>query len=176
MCVTHSAGENLKLSTEHLFEALTEHAVVNCTCSPQLTLLIMRFSDCEGFRSSLSESEASITAQESRRDTFAFDKVLYRDSSIEITPSALLFDKSSLFGGKIIDIQDVCAVWRPVYGDAFASSNPNWWQRAALGRRRPHNLVIDVQDSRFVSLSLSVKQPDAVEKAIAIAKGLVYRL
>lgn len=141
-------------------------------------------SDSEGapHRSSGSSSRTNSTDSEcdsvwrtkSRRETFSFAEVLYSDSRVEITPSALIVSAGGRFSRKYIDVHSVRSIWRPVYGDAFASSRPTWWQRAALGRRRPHNLVIDVQDTHLSSLPLTVAEPDAFERAISRAQAAVY--
>eukprot|EP00171_Calliarthron_tuberculosum_P020405 IDg20405t1 len=117
-------------------------------------------SDCE-----------SVQRIRSRRDTFSFAEVLYQDGTVEITPSSLTVIGGSRFSRRIIDVHAVRSVWRPLYGDAFAASRPTWWQRAALGRRRPHNLVVDVLNPNLASLPLTVDEPDAFERAISKAQA-----
>lgn len=119
-----------------------------------------------------------------RRETFAFDRVLYRDNRIEVTPVLLLVGNSNkLFGAREIDVADISGVWRPSDKDTVLPCKPKWWRRAALRERvlvraprlrGPCNLIIDVRGQRDYKLELSVAEPDAVASAISDAQTIIY--
>lgn len=118
-----------------------------------------------------------------RRETFVFDRVLYRDNRVEVTPTMLVVGNSKLFGPREIDVADISGVWRPAETDEILPCKPRWWRRAALRekvlaraprRRDPCNLVIDVRGQRDYSLELSVAEPEAVASAICDARTIVY--
>lgn len=118
-----------------------------------------------------------------RRETFVFDRILYREKRIEVTPTMLVVGNRKIFRQREIDVADISGVWRPADADVLLPSKPRWWRRAAIRermlaraprRRDQCNLVIDVRGQRGYSLELSVKEPDALASAIYNAQTIVY--
>ena len=112
------------------------------------------------------------------RQTFAFDRVLYRDDAIRVTPSCLVL------AGREIDIDRVDAVFKRTPRKP-PLMKPRWWQRIApserIRARAPPtppeaNLIIAVTDNynELVQLRLLVERPDEVKLAINDARSIIY--
>ncbi len=112
------------------------------------------------------------------RQTFAFDRVLYCDDQLEVTPSAVI-----LGGQKHIDIDRIGIVRFPP-ATKPPLLKPRWWQRVAPSERTRArappmppvpNILLDVaDDDRIVTMSLRVDNPEDVKTAIADARAIVY--
>lgn len=127
----------------------------------------------------------------SQRGTFVFDRVLYRDSIIEITPSSLFFLRSRRRLGngngskgnnklKCIDIMHIenvhirahisVPLLKPTWRQRFSWSN-NVRARAPLTGRIP-NVLLDI--SNYGILGIFVDRPLQVKEAILSARNHVY--
>lgn len=114
-----------------------------------------------------------------QRGTFAFDRVLYRDAAVEVTPSALTHR------GILIEVNDVAGVYM-LPPTAPPLLKPRWWQRMApsarVRSRAPRappapNLLIDVESRRYgvaFTMALCAECPDSVAAAIRDARTIVY--
>lgn len=116
-----------------------------------------------------------------RRETFAFDRILYRDNRVEVTPSMLMVGGGILSRSQAIDVENICGVWQPVDSTKQLLSKPRWWRRAAIRervlaraprRRQTHNLMIDVREKGRVSLC--AERPDELAHAINKAQMTLY--
>lgn len=115
------------------------------------------------------------------RDTFAFDRVLYRDRLLEVTPSALTHRAR----GMLVDLDDIDGV-RALPAMKPPLLKPRWWQRVAPTdrlramaprRAKQANLLVDVTSRRDYScrtLALHAERPLEVALAIRHAQSLVY--
>ena len=125
----------------------------------------------------------------SQRGTFVFDRVLYRDSIIEITPSGVFFLRSrrrSVYHNshngrrKCIDIMDIenvsirahisVPLLKPTWRQRFSLSN-NVRARAPLTGRIP-NVLLDIRG--YGILGIFVDRPLQVKEAIISARNNVY--
>ncbi len=120
------------------------------------------------------------------RDTFAFDRVLYKDDCLEVTPSLLFLSRKHTprFIPRIIDVAAVSEVRELHPGEMVVTTSP-WFRRIRRGdsrilarsSRKRHNIVLDVQhryaQKRF-SVAFHSDDPIAVAKAVYEAKVIVY--
>ena len=120
------------------------------------------------------------------RETFAFDRVLYKDESLEVTPSLLFLSRKHTprFMPRIIDVAAVTSV-RELHPGELVVTTFAWFRRIrkqdsrilARSSSKRHNLVIDVQHryarKRF-SIALYSDDPIAVAKAVREAKVIEY--
>ncbi len=114
------------------------------------------------------------------RETFAFDRVLYADECVEVTPSAI----TALSTNQTIDLDDVACV-RTLLDSRTPLMKPRWWQRVAPSRRirarapkapLQANLLLEVapMDADYFTMALRVEEPHAVKLAIADARCITY--
>lgn len=122
--------------------------------------------------STLSSGDASSTPGASRRETFAFDQVLYSDERIAVTPSVLVVVDSRRrwpLRESEYNIQDVGQVRMPQLASART-----WWRP----RRTLHNLRVEVHSDGCVPavsvVQVHAENPGAALLAIEKAKGIVY--
>lgn len=111
------------------------------------------------------------------RETFAFDKVLYREEDLQVTPSSVISNE------KHIDI-DTIGIVRIPPASKPPLMKPKWWQRISpmerTRARAPYlppipNLLIDVaDDDRVNTIALHAKHPELVKLAISDARAIVY--
>jgi len=117
----------------------------------------------------------------SQRGTFVFDRVLYRDSIIEITPSGVFFLRNyNKKNKKCIDIMDIDNVHirahisvpllKPTWRQRFSWSN-NVRARAPLTGRIP-NVLLDIKG--YGIMGIFVDRPMQVKEAILSARSNVY--
>lgn len=130
---------------------------------------------------------------DARRDTLAFDSVLYSDKHIEVTPTLLMIAGYNLpfVGAKEIAVENIDRVWRGLDDDVrqlrwwerLAGSEPLAGLRARLGitrdfRPSPYCLVVSVKraglTSRPCTVAVSATNPDKACEAIKHAMAGIY--
>lgn len=115
-----------------------------------------------------------------RRETFDFDRVLYRDKFVQVTLSMVVVCGGMLARHKTIDVESICGVWQPADIKIMRPSNTQWWRGKAFRKlalhciplkRQPDNLVISLRDKSRIFLD--VERPH--ELAFAITKAQMTR-
>lgn len=113
---------------------------------------------------------------DARRGTFSFDRVLYRDAAVEVTPSLLCVARAA--GPRTeIPVQDIAAVWRD-----FGSRVKPLQRRCARAPRRVrysrrrtfNNLVLDIRGRASVRVAVACPDPDEAYRAVRSAMQTVY--
>lgn len=157
------------------------------TCAP-----FPRSSTCSTLCSSRSVSSQYHDARHStsshyrnpRRDTFAFDRTLYRDASCEVTPSIIFLTKAAAprFTSRRIDVAAVAEV-RLLASDELALVHSCRWRRRNCVRLRRRvaaaqpNVLLDCRHryaSRPFALVLRVDHPQQLIHAVYAARVIEY--
>lgn len=112
------------------------------------------------------------------RETFAFDRLLYSDDNVQVTPSSIITPRTT------IDLDDIACV-RTLVDSRIPLMKPKWWQRVApshrIRARAPKaplqaNLLLEINpsDDDYFTVALRVDHPHSVKLAIADARDIIY--